>query len=149
MTFSDLRAFIDLLETKGLLKRVTAEVSSELEIAEIMERLIHSGGPAVLFENVKGSSMPVLANLFGTRERCALGLGVAEDEFIKIGELIAFLQRPKPPEGIWNAVKQVPFFGKDANPGAEDKGLRGVSGGGPNRRRRRSLKAANPKVLAR
>ncbi len=122
MTFADLRAFIDLLETKGLLKRVTAEVSTDLEIAEIMERLIHSGGPAVLFENVKGSSMPVLANLFGTRERCALGLGVAEEEFIKIGELIAFLQRPKPPEGIWNAVKQVPFFGKMLTLGPKTKG---------------------------
>ncbi len=122
MTFSDLRAFIDLLETKGLLKRVTAEVSTDLEIAEIMERLIHTGGPAVLFENVLGSSMPVLANLFGTRERCAMGLGVAEEEFIKIGELIAFLQRPKPPEGIWNAVKQVPFLGKMLTLGPKTKG---------------------------
>ena len=122
MAFSDLRAFIDLLETKGLLKRITAEVSTDLEIAEIMERLIQDGGPAVLFENVKNSSMPVLANLFGTRERCALGLGVAEEEFIKIGELIAFLQRPKPPEGIWDAVKQAPFLGKILTLGPKTKG---------------------------
>ena len=122
MTFSDLRAFIEVIESKGLLKRISTEVSTELEIAEIIDRLVKTGGPAVLFENVKGSKVPVLANLFGTRERCALGLGVAEDDFIKIGELIAFLQRPKPPEGIWNAVKQVPFFGKMMMLGPKTKG---------------------------
>ncbi len=121
MTYTDLREFISELEKKGLLKRVKTEVDPELEIAEIMERLVQKGGPAILFENVKGSDMPVLANTFGSRERCAMGLGVSEEDFIKIGELIAFLQRPKPPEGKWNAVKQVPFFAKILTLGPKTK----------------------------
>ncbi|MEE8574186.1 MAG: UbiD family decarboxylase, partial [Thermodesulfobacteriota bacterium] len=112
MTYSDLRGFIDRLDKEGLVKRVTTEVSTDLEIAAITERLVQSGGPAVIFENVKGHDMPVVTNLYGTRARCAMGLGVAEDEFSEIGELIAFLQRPKPPEGMWDAVKSIPFYGK-------------------------------------
>ncbi|MEE9543089.1 MAG: UbiD family decarboxylase, partial [Thermodesulfobacteriota bacterium] len=112
MIYNDMREFLDLLDAKGLLKRVSTEVDPVLEIAEIMERLVKSGGPAIVFENVKNSEMPVVANLFGTRERCALGLGVEEKEFQKIGELIAFLQRPKPPEGKWEMIKSIPFFGK-------------------------------------
>jgi 4-hydroxy-3-polyprenylbenzoate decarboxylase len=112
MTYNDMREFIALLEKKGLLKRVSTEVDPNLEIAEVMDRLVRLGGPAVIFENVKGSKMPVVANLFGTRERCALALGVEEEEFTKIGELIAMLQRPKPPEGKWEAIKSIPFFGK-------------------------------------
>ena len=112
MIFSDMREFLSLLETRGLLKRVSVEVDPELEIAEIMDRLVRCGGPAVIFEKVKGSGMPVVANLFGTRERCALALGVEDGDFKDIGELIAFLQRPKPPEGKWEAIKSIPFFGK-------------------------------------
>jgi 4-hydroxy-3-polyprenylbenzoate decarboxylase len=110
--FIDMRAFIERLERDGLLKRVKAEVSTDLEMSAIAERLVQTGGPAVLFENVRGSQMPVVMNLFGTRERCAMGLGVGEAELGEIGELIAFLQRPKPPEGLWDAVKSIPFFGK-------------------------------------
>ncbi len=110
--YSDMREFLELLEKKGLLKRVGLEVDPELEVAEIMERLVQKGGPAVIFEKVKGSEMPIVANLYGTRERVALGLGVGEDEFIKIGEFIALLQKPTPPDGLWDAVKKIPFFGK-------------------------------------
>ncbi|MBE9531385.1 MAG: UbiD family decarboxylase, partial [Proteobacteria bacterium] len=112
MIYSDMREFLKLLEGRGLLKRVASEVDPDLEIAEIMDRLVRSGGPAVIFENVKGSTMPVVANLFGTRERCGLALGVEDEEFSEIGELIALLQRPKPPEGKWEAIKSLPFYGK-------------------------------------
>ena len=112
MTFNDLREFLNHLESKNLLKRVKAQVSANLEIAAIMDRLVKKGGPAVIFENVKGYTMPVVANLFGTQERVAIGLGITEDEFIEIGKFLAFLQRPKPPEGIWEAIKSIPSFGK-------------------------------------
>ena len=112
MAYSDLRDFINALEQKGLLKRVKAEVDTRLEVAEIQDRLVRHGGPAVIFEKVKGHKMPIVGNLFGTRERVALGLGVEEDELRQIGEFIALLQRPQPPEGLWDAVKKIPFFGK-------------------------------------
>ncbi len=110
--FSDMRGFLALLEKRGLLRRVSVEVDPVLEVAEVMERLVTSGGPAVVFEKVKGHDMPIVANLYGTRERVALGLGVEEDEFVKIGEFIALLQKPTPPEGLWDAVKKIPFLGK-------------------------------------
>ncbi|HBG46670.1 MAG TPA: menaquinone biosynthesis decarboxylase [Deltaproteobacteria bacterium] len=112
MPYYDLREFIEVLEKKGLLKRVKTEVDPVLEIAAIQERLVKSGGPAVLFEKVKGHRMAVLGNLFGTAERVALGLGVTEEELSDIGQFIATLQRPQPPEGLWDAVKKIPFFGK-------------------------------------
>jgi len=112
MAYADLREFLDALEKKGMLKRVKAEVDPVLEAAEIMDRLVKNSGPAVIFENVKGSKVPIIANLFGTRERVALGLGVDEDDLRQIGEFIALLQRPQPPEGLWDAVKKIPFFGK-------------------------------------
>lgn len=112
MIYNDLRDFLELLEKKGLLKRVKAEVDPHLEVAEVQDRLVRKGGPAVLFEKVKGSRIPIVGNLFGTRERVALGLGVEEEELKAIGEYIALLQRPEPPEGLWDAVKKIPFFGR-------------------------------------
>src|SRR5574337_2227206 len=112
MAYNDLREFLDALEGKGLLKRVRAEVDPHLEVAEIQDRLVRNSGPAIIFDKVKGHKMPIVGNLFGTRERVALGLGVEEDELQKIGEFIALLQRPEPPEGLWDAVKKIPFFGK-------------------------------------
>ena len=75
----------------------------------------------MIFENVRGSKMPVVANLFGTRERCALALGVEDEEFKEIGELIAFLQRPKPPEGKVGGDKEHTVFRKDAHSWPEDR----------------------------
>ncbi len=112
MTFNDLREFLNHLESKNLLKRVKAQVDANLEIAAIMDRLVKKGGPAVIFENVKGYDIPVVANLFGTEERVAVGLGIDEHEFVEIGKWLAYLQRPKPPEGIWEAIKSIPTFGK-------------------------------------
>src|SRR3989304_711559 len=110
MAFYDLREFIETLRQKGLLRVVRAEVSPSLEISEIMDRLLKKGGPAVMFEKGKGYDMPVVANLYGTRYRVNIGLETDEEELKKIGEFIAFLQRPKPPEGIWEALKNIPVF---------------------------------------
>ena len=74
MAYASLREFIERLEAKGRLVRVKAQVSPRLEITEIHTRLLAEGGPAVLFENVEGSTMPVLTNLFGTLERVAWGM---------------------------------------------------------------------------
>jgi len=72
-----MRSFITELEKRGLLKRIQTEVSTKLEMTEISDRVLRAGGPALLFENVKDSAMPVLTNLFGTAERIALGMGCA------------------------------------------------------------------------
>ncbi|MBI5233309.1 MAG: UbiD family decarboxylase, partial [Deltaproteobacteria bacterium] len=71
----------------------------------------------VIFEKVKGHDMPVVANLFGTRERVLMGLGVNEEELKEAGQFIAYLQRPKPPEGMWQAIKSIPFFARLFNMG--------------------------------
>ena len=76
MKFKDLREFIRFLEEKGELRRITTPVTQELEITEITDRVIKSGGPALLFENVTGVSIPVLINMSGTHHRTAWALGV-------------------------------------------------------------------------
>ncbi len=110
MAYKDLREFVSFLEKKGVLKSISVPVDTDLEMAEIMDRLVRSGGPAVIFEKVKGHTMPVIGNLFGTEERVAWGLGVEEGELEDIGKLIAYLQRPEPPKGLWDAVKKLPFY---------------------------------------
>ncbi len=113
MSFSDLRAFTTELEKRGLLKRISTEVSTELEITEISDRVLRAGGPALLFENVKGSHMPVLTNLFGTAERIALGMGrESADELRDIGELLAYLKEPEPPKGLRDAWDKFPILKK-------------------------------------
>ncbi len=102
MAFKDLREFIKLLEERGELKRVSAEVDPILEMTEIVDRLSKSNGVAVLFENAKGSKMPVLMNAFGSMERMAASLGVKnlDDIAARIKELIP----TKSPEGISGKV---------------------------------------------
>jgi len=110
MAYSSLRDFMADLEKRGLLVRVSEPVSTHLEMTEIGTRLIASGGPAVLFENVVGHDMPVLINLFGTVERVALGMGRKPEELRAVGEALAFLKQPEPPEGIKEAVKMLPLL---------------------------------------
>jgi len=74
MAFRDLREFLSALEARGELKRITVPVSAELEAAEVADRAVKSGGPALLFENVRGKSVPLAMNLFGTMERMCLAL---------------------------------------------------------------------------
>ena len=75
-SYRDLREFISFLEDRGQLKRVTSPVTWDLEITEITDRTVKSGGPALLFEKVEGYEVPVLINTFGTAERAAWALGV-------------------------------------------------------------------------
>ncbi len=111
MAFSDLREFIALLEKKGLLKRIQLPVSPELEMTEICDRTLRRGGPALLFENVRGHDMPVLGNLFGTPERVALAMGQEHvSQLREVGELLAFLKEPEPPAGMRDAWEKLPIF---------------------------------------
>lgn len=91
MKYHDLRDFMALLERQGELKRITFPVDPHLEITEIADRTLRAGGPALLFENPKGYSMPVLCNLFGTPRRVALGMGQEEVTALReVGKLLAF-----------------------------------------------------------
>jgi 4-hydroxy-3-polyprenylbenzoate decarboxylase len=101
MKYSDLRDFISQLQLSGELKRVSTPVSPYLEITEICDRTLRASGPALLFDKVEGKNIPVLANLFGTPRRVALGMG-AEDvsELRRIGHLLAKLKEPEPPKGF-------------------------------------------------
>jgi 4-hydroxy-3-polyprenylbenzoate decarboxylase len=111
MKYKDLRDFIQQLEQKDELKRVSHEVDPYLEMTEICDRTLKVGGPALLFENVKGSDVPVLANLFGTPKRVAMGMGEDSVEALhEIGELLAFLKEPEPPKGMKDAWEKLPIF---------------------------------------
>ncbi|MBG24410.1 MAG: 4-hydroxy-3-polyprenylbenzoate decarboxylase [Idiomarinaceae bacterium] len=102
-----------LLEQRGELKRIQMEVDPYLEITEISDRTLKAGGPALLFENVKGHSVPVLANLFGTPERVALGMGQESVEALRdVGKLLAFLKEPEPPKGFRDALNLLPMYKK-------------------------------------
>lgn len=114
MKYHDLRDFIAQLEKLGELKRVTSPVSPNLEMTEICDRVLRAQGPAVLFENVAGHNMPVLANLFGTPRRVALGMGEENIGALReVGKLLAYLKEPEPPKGLkdawekWPVLKQV------------------------------------------
>ena len=97
--YTDLRSFVALLEARGLLKRINVEVDPKLEMTEICDRVLKSGGPALLFERPKGHSIPVLGNLFGTPERVALGMGAESVSALReVGELLAALKEPEPPK---------------------------------------------------
>ena len=111
MKYKDLRDFIDQLEKLGELKRITQEVDANLEITEICDRTLRSGGPALLFENVKDSDFPLLGNLFGTTRRVALGMGKESITALReLGELLAFLKEPEPPKGMRDAWEKLPVF---------------------------------------
>ncbi|MGD8175198.1 4-hydroxy-3-polyprenylbenzoate decarboxylase [Marinimicrobium sp. ARAG 43.8] len=118
MRYRDLRDFIHLLEQRGELKRITAEVDPNLEMTEICDRTLRAGGPALLFENPKGYDIPVLGNLFGTPERVALGMGEESVEALReVGKLLAFLKEPEPPKGFKDAWEKLPVFKQVLNMG--------------------------------
>jgi 4-hydroxy-3-polyprenylbenzoate decarboxylase len=111
MKYKDLRDFIKQLEKQGELKRITVEVDPYLEMTEICDRTLKQEGPALLFENPKGSNIPVLANLFGTPRRVAMGMGAdSVAELRGIGELLAYLKEPEPPKGMKDAMGKIPIF---------------------------------------
>lgn len=105
----DLRGFIKILEERGQLRRITAPVDSNLEIAEISNRMLAKGGPGLIFENVKGASFPVAVNLMGTVERICWAMNMEHPlELEDLGKKLAMLQQPKPPKKISQAID----FGK-------------------------------------
>ncbi len=111
MKYKDLRDFIKQLEAKGELVRVSHEVDPNLEMTEICDRTLKAGGPAILFENPKGFDTPVLANLFGTPKRVAMGMGEDSVEALReVGELLAFLKEPEPPKGLKDVWEKLPIF---------------------------------------
>lgn len=113
MKYRDLRDFIQLLEERGELKRIQHEIDPYLEMTEIADRTLKAGGPALLFENPKGHSTPVLANLFGTPDRVALGMGQTDVAALRgVGELLAYLKEPEPPSGIKDAFSKLPLLKK-------------------------------------
>jgi 4-hydroxy-3-polyprenylbenzoate decarboxylase len=115
MPFSSLRDFIARLERAGRLVRVSAPVSTDLEMTEIQTRLLAEGGPAVLFENVvtgdgRKAEMPVLVNLFGTVERVAWGMDREPHQLREVGETLAFLRQPEPPGSLREAWEHLPLL---------------------------------------
>ena len=101
MNYSDLRDFIDFLEKRGELVRISQPVDPNLEMTEISDRTLRAKGPALLFENPLGHKVPVLCNLFGTPERVAMGMGQDNVSALRdVGELLAFLKEPEPPKGL-------------------------------------------------
>ena len=113
MKYRDLRDFIAQLEQRGELQRIRVEVDPYLEVTEICDRTLRSGGPALLFERPKGSEIPLLGNLFGTPKRVALGMGEESVEALReVGKLLAFLKEPEPPKGIKQAWETLPIFKK-------------------------------------
>ncbi|MEL6221454.1 MAG: UbiD family decarboxylase [Cyanobacteria bacterium J06627_8] len=105
----DLRAFLKLLEERKQLRRIKALVDSDLEIAEISNRMLQAGGPALLFENVKGSPHSVAINTVGTVERICWAMNMdSPEELEALGKKLGMLQQPKPPKKISQAIE----FGK-------------------------------------
>ncbi|MDR2212162.1 MAG: 4-hydroxy-3-polyprenylbenzoate decarboxylase [Pseudomonadales bacterium] len=114
--FADLRAFLTFLEQQGELKRIRVEVDPYLEFTEICDRSLRAGGPALLFENPKGYSMPVLGNLFGTTKRVALAMGQEDASALRdVGKLLAFLKEPEPPKGWKDLWDKAPIFKQALN----------------------------------
>ena len=113
MKYQDLRDFIQQLEEQGELKRIQQPIDPYLEMTEIADRTLKAGGPALLFENVKGHKMPVLANLFGTPDRVAKGMGQPSLSALRdVGKLLAYLKEPEPPSGFKDALGKLPMLKK-------------------------------------
>ena len=111
MKYKDLRDFIGQLADLGELHRIDVPVSPRLEITEVCDRTLRRQGPALLFSAPADFSVPVLANLFGTTRRVALGMGQKDTTALRdIGRLLAFLKAPEPPQGFKDAVEKFPAF---------------------------------------
>src|SRR5574337_1414198 len=104
MKYEDLRDFASQLKARGELVQVADALSPQLEITALADRMLRAGGPALWIERPQGFDVPVLANLFGTPRRVALGMG-AEDvsQLRDIGALLASLKEPEPPQGLKDA----------------------------------------------
>ncbi len=120
MKYKDLRDFIAQLEQRGELVRIKQPIDPVLEMTEIADRTLRGGGPALLFENPKGYTIPVLANLFGTPQRVALGMGQEDVAALReVGKLLAFLKEPEPPKSLKDAFSKLPIFKQVLNMSAK------------------------------
>ncbi len=108
MAFRNLQQYIEALEKRGELRRITAEVDRDLEITEIADRVVKEKGPALLFENVRGCPWPVFIGGFGTWERTCFSLG-APDLEEKAGEIVGLLEMSRT-TGILDAVRAIPRY---------------------------------------
>jgi 4-hydroxy-3-polyprenylbenzoate decarboxylase len=106
MAYRDLSAFLAALEKDGDLVRVREEVSPRLEITEIADRTVKAGGPALLFEKVRGSTLPVAINIFASHRRMLKALEISS--YAEWEERLEFFLDPKPPEGILDKLKALP-----------------------------------------
>lgn len=105
--FDSLREYVESLEKVGQLRRIRTKVSVDLEIAEILRRVMYKNeGPAILFENVEGFKIPVLGNAFGSLRRLKMALDM--ENFEEIGERMTTLTKLKIPHGLLNKVKMLP-----------------------------------------
>jgi len=101
MKYVDLRDFVAKLKTNGDLKEINSPISPNLEMTEVCDRTLRAAGPALLFTQPTGFTMPVLGNLFGTTQRVAMGMGAQDiSELRKIGQVLASLKEPEPPKGF-------------------------------------------------
>ena len=110
MPIDDLTEFIEKIEKAGELHRVKTQVDADLEIAEILRRVMYANGPAVLFENVKNHGMPVLGNAFGSMKRLALGLET--DDFTQIGQRIVDMTKMDIPSSLFDKIRKLPELSK-------------------------------------
>jgi 4-hydroxy-3-polyprenylbenzoate decarboxylase len=111
LRFDDLRSFLAWLKNQRQLKEVDRPLDSVLEITEVSRRTLERNGPALLFTNPVGSTVPVLTNLFGARARIAAAIGAESTAgFRELGELLAALRNPSPPQGLAAAWRQLPLL---------------------------------------
>jgi len=109
----NLQEFIELLRREGELKEIHVEVDPILEVTEIYDRVVKQGGPALLFHNVKGSSMPLLINAFGSQKRTSLALGVGHPN--EIANRISSLMEGKSPDSFFEKLKFLPKLKEISN----------------------------------
>ena len=100
-------------ETNGELRRVTREIDPVLEVSEIAQRVMRAGGPALLFENIKGSRFPLLINTYATRKRMSWALGV--DDLETHARTIADLVKSQPPASLLDKIRMLPKLGRVAS----------------------------------
>ncbi len=110
MPIEELGEFVEKLEKAGELRRVKTQVDANLEIAEVLRRVMYSNGPALLFENVKNHDIPVLGNAFGSLRR--LELGIETSDFTEIGQRIVDMTKMDIPAGLFDKIKKLPELAK-------------------------------------
>ena len=110
--FPDLSAFLAYLDSKGGVRTIAAPVDMNLEITEVHRRVIAAGGPVLRFERAIAaggpSALAVVANLFGTRERVAAGLGTIPADLERLGAFMAWMRSPQPPRSFAEAGRLFP-----------------------------------------